>query len=92
MHLVHMPTLTFAGIVFNFLFIVSSGCYGQYIHDLNLRCYIIIFGELMFFFSLHIRWTSNGPLRAKYNEKMGGMNAPIAKPKGSKKLKDWENK
>lgn len=50
MHLVHMPTLTFAGIVFNFLFIVSSGCYGQYIHDLNLRCYIIIFGELMFFF------------------------------------------
>ncbi|KAJ1702633.1 hypothetical protein LUZ63_002412 [Rhynchospora breviuscula] len=37
-------------------------------------------------------WTSNGPLRARYNEKMGGMNAPIAKPKGSKKLKDWEKK
>ncbi|KAK0571985.1 hypothetical protein LWI29_024429 [Acer saccharum] len=35
-------------------------------------------------------WTYNDPLRAKYNEKMAGMNAPIAKPKGSKKLKDWE--
>lgn len=36
-------------------------------------------------------WTFNDPLRAKYNAKMGGLNAPIAKPKGSKKLKDWEN-
>ncbi|RWR82162.1 Micro-fibrillar-associated protein 1 [Cinnamomum micranthum f. kanehirae] len=33
-------------------------------------------------------WTYNDPLRAKYNAKMAGMNAPIAKPKGSKKLKD----
>ncbi|KAG9136669.1 hypothetical protein Leryth_004450 [Lithospermum erythrorhizon] len=37
-------------------------------------------------------WTYNDPLRAKYNAKMAGMNAPIAKPKGSKKLKDWESK
>ncbi|CAN6290733.1 unnamed protein product [Urochloa humidicola] len=37
-------------------------------------------------------WATNGPLRAKYNAKMAGMNAPIAKPKGSKKLKDWEEK
>ncbi|KAL5539030.1 hypothetical protein UlMin_043690 [Ulmus minor] len=37
-------------------------------------------------------WTYNDPLRAKYNEKMAGMNAPIAKPKGSKKLKDWESR
>lgn len=36
-------------------------------------------------------WTYNDPLRAKYNAKMAGMNAPIAKPKGSKKLKDWES-
>ncbi|KAG0487540.1 hypothetical protein HPP92_009635 [Vanilla planifolia] len=35
-------------------------------------------------------WTANGPLRAKYNAKMAGMNVPIEKPKGSKKLKDWE--
>ncbi|XP_057795630.1 uncharacterized protein LOC131011802 [Salvia miltiorrhiza] len=35
-------------------------------------------------------WTYNDPLRAKYNQKMAGMNAPIAKPKGSKKMKDWE--
>ncbi|ESQ41787.1 hypothetical protein EUTSA_v10013587mg [Eutrema salsugineum] len=35
-------------------------------------------------------WTSNDPLREKYNKKMAGMNAPIAKPKGSKKMKDWE--
>lgn len=34
-------------------------------------------------------WTANGPLRAKYNAKMAGMNAPIEKPKGSKKIKDW---
>ncbi|KAK6921332.1 Micro-fibrillar-associated protein 1, C-terminal [Dillenia turbinata] len=37
-------------------------------------------------------WTYNDPLRAKYNAKMAGMNASIAKPKGSKKLKDWESK
>ncbi|KDO66055.1 hypothetical protein CISIN_1g013977mg [Citrus sinensis] len=37
-------------------------------------------------------WTYNDPLRAKYNAKMAGMNAPIAKPKGSKKLKDWETR
>ena len=36
------------------------------------------------------RWTYNDPLRAKYNAKMAGMNKPIEKPKGSKKLKDWE--
>ncbi|KAH0464363.1 hypothetical protein IEQ34_007149 [Dendrobium chrysotoxum] len=36
-------------------------------------------------------WTANGPLRAKYNAKMAGMNAPIEKPKGSRKLKDWES-
>ncbi|KAL6530356.1 hypothetical protein OROHE_014709 [Orobanche hederae] len=35
-------------------------------------------------------WTYNDPLRAKYNQKMAGMNAPIAKPRGSKKWKDWE--
>ncbi|XP_028956345.1 uncharacterized protein [Malus domestica] len=37
-------------------------------------------------------WTYNDPLRAKYNAKMAGMNVPIAKPKGSKKLKDWESR
>lgn len=37
-------------------------------------------------------WATNGPLRAKYNAKMAGMNAPIAKPKGSKKMKDWDTK
>ncbi|KAJ0982563.1 hypothetical protein J5N97_010818 [Dioscorea zingiberensis] len=37
-------------------------------------------------------WTSNGPLRSKYDEKMAAMKAPIAKPKGSKKLKDWDDK
>jgi microfibrillar-associated protein 1 len=30
-------------------------------------------------------------LRAKYNAKMAGMG-PIAKPKGSKKMKDWDTK
>ncbi|XP_062028221.1 uncharacterized protein LOC133744108 [Rosa rugosa] len=35
-------------------------------------------------------WTYNDPLRAKYNAKMAGMNAPIEKPRGSKKLKDRE--
>lgn len=34
-------------------------------------------------------WTANGPLRAKYNTKMAGMSTAIEKPKGSKKLKDW---
>ncbi|KAE8098998.1 hypothetical protein FH972_017016 [Carpinus fangiana] len=37
-------------------------------------------------------WTYNDPLRAKYNAKMAGMNADISKPKGSKKLKDWESR
>ncbi|BBG98203.1 microfibrillar-associated protein-related protein [Prunus dulcis] len=37
-------------------------------------------------------WTYNDPLRAKYNAKMAGMNTPIVKPKGSKKLKDWESR
>eukprot|EP00245_Coleochaete_scutata_P006442 TRINITY_DN20883_c0_g1_i1.p1 TRINITY_DN20883_c0_g1~~TRINITY_DN20883_c0_g1_i1.p1 ORF type:complete len:433 (+),score=140.62 TRINITY_DN20883_c0_g1_i1:138-1436(+) len=36
-------------------------------------------------------WTYNDPLRAKYNNKMGGMK-PIAKPRGSRKLKDWDQK
>lgn len=36
-------------------------------------------------------WTYNDTLRAKYNTKMAGMNAPIAKPKG-KKIKDWESR
>ncbi|KAH0987298.1 hypothetical protein GBA52_014475 [Prunus armeniaca] len=40
----------------------------------------------------YYRWTYNDPLRAKYNAKMAGMNTPIAKPKGSKKLKDWESR
>ncbi|GAB2273013.1 hypothetical protein Dimus_007825 [Dionaea muscipula] len=35
-------------------------------------------------------WTYNDPLRSKYNEKMAAMNKRIAKPRGSKKLKDWE--
>ncbi|KAK9906271.1 hypothetical protein M0R45_002666 [Rubus argutus] len=33
----------------------------------------------------------NDPLRAKYNAKIAGMNAPIEKPKGSKKLKDCKS-
>ncbi|CAN1272003.1 Microfibrillar-associated protein 1 [Linum perenne] len=37
-------------------------------------------------------WTFNDQIRAKYTGKMAGMNAPIAKPRGSKKLKDWEMK
>ncbi|KAL5699007.1 hypothetical protein ACHQM5_029969 [Ranunculus cassubicifolius] len=36
-------------------------------------------------------WTYNDPLRAKYNDKMAGMK-PIEKPRGSKKLKDWESR
>ncbi|XP_065853869.1 uncharacterized protein [Euphorbia lathyris] len=35
-------------------------------------------------------WTYNDALRAKYNTKMAGMNTSIARPRGSKKLKDWE--
>eukprot|EP00850_Spirogloea_muscicola_P007029 SM000034S12783 [mRNA] locus=s34:788444:789254:- [translate_table: standard] len=35
-------------------------------------------------------WTTNDTLRAKYNSKMAGMNKPLEKPKGSRKLKDWE--
>ncbi|XP_065854053.1 uncharacterized protein [Euphorbia lathyris] len=37
-------------------------------------------------------WTYNDALRAKYNTKMAGMNASIARPRGSKKLKDWERR
>lgn len=37
-------------------------------------------------------WTNNDPLRAKYNAKMAAVNAPIEKPRGSKKMKDWESK
>lgn len=36
-------------------------------------------------------WTYNDPLRAKYNAKMAGMK-PLEKPKGSRKLKDWETR
>ncbi|KAK1605876.1 hypothetical protein QYE76_029549 [Lolium multiflorum] len=36
-------------------------------------------------------WATNGPLRTKYTAKMAGMG-PIAKPKGSKKMKDWDTK
>ena len=50
---------------------------------------VLIFLDVDFlFFLIFLRWTYNDPLRAKYNAKMAGMNAPIAKPKGSKKLKD----
>ncbi|TVU32528.1 hypothetical protein EJB05_24259, partial [Eragrostis curvula] len=41
---------------------------------------------------IHRKWATNDPLRAKYNAKMAGMNRPIAKPKGSKKLKDSDAK
>ncbi|XP_048139563.1 microfibrillar-associated protein 1-like [Rhodamnia argentea] len=34
----------------------------------------------------------NDPLRAKCNAKMAGVNAPISKPKGIKKLTDWESR
>lgn len=37
-------------------------------------------------------WTYNDSLRTNYNSKMAGMNAPFAKPKGSKKIKDWESR
>jgi len=37
------------------------------------------------------KWASASKV-PKYNSKMAGMNAPIAKPKGSKKLKDWDAK
>lgn len=56
---------------------------------INLYIYLISL-FLIFFFLFFSRWTYNDPLRAKYNAKMAGMNAPIAKPKGSKKLKDPE--
>ncbi|KAI4354305.1 hypothetical protein L6164_003179 [Bauhinia variegata] len=36
-------------------------------------------------------WTYNDSLRANYNDKVAAMNAPIARPKGSRKLKDWES-
>ncbi|CAK9199395.1 unnamed protein product [Sphagnum troendelagicum] len=36
-------------------------------------------------------WTYNDPLQATYNNKMAGMNPPIAKPAGNNKLKDGEN-
>uniref|UniRef100_A0A1D1ZGE0 Microfibrillar-associated protein 1 n=2 Tax=Anthurium amnicola TaxID=1678845 RepID=A0A1D1ZGE0_9ARAE len=38
-------------------------------------------------------WTATGTLQTKYSSKMAGMNSPIARPKGSRKLKssteDW---
>ncbi|KAL0885479.1 hypothetical protein Bca101_009461 [Brassica carinata] len=34
-------------------------------------------------------WVSNVFLRRKYNKRMADMNAPIARPRGSKKLKAW---
>ncbi|WCJ43572.1 microfibrillar-associated protein-related [Euphorbia peplus] len=37
-------------------------------------------------------WTYNDALRAKYNTKMAGMSTSIARPRGSKKLKDWERR
>jgi hypothetical protein len=43
------------------------------------------------YFLLIFRWATNGPLRTKYTAKMAGMG-PIAKPKGSKKMKDWDTK
>ncbi|CAI9091951.1 OLC1v1027075C1 [Oldenlandia corymbosa var. corymbosa] len=36
-------------------------------------------------------WTFSDPLRQKYDAKMAGMK-PIAKPKGSKKIKDWDTR
>ncbi|KAL3521360.1 hypothetical protein ACH5RR_019509 [Cinchona calisaya] len=38
------------------------------------------------------KWTFNDAMRIKYDAKMAGMNAPITKPKRSKKLKDWESR
>ncbi|KAF8644444.1 hypothetical protein HU200_066472 [Digitaria exilis] len=35
-------------------------------------------------------WATNGSSEQSIMQKMAGMNAPIAKPKGSKKLKDWD--
>lgn len=52
----------------------------HYIDDLQITDFLLC------------RWTYNDALRAKYNAKMAGMSAPIAKPKGSKKLKDWETR
>ncbi|KAK9911233.1 hypothetical protein M0R45_035154 [Rubus argutus] len=36
-------------------------------------------------------WTYNNPPRVKYNAKIAGMNAPIEKSKGSKKLKNCKS-
>lgn len=36
-------------------------------------------------------WARNDPLRTTYNNRMAGMNRPIGRPQGSKKLKDWES-
>ncbi|CAI7803626.1 unnamed protein product, partial [Closterium sp. NIES-53] len=33
-------------------------------------------------------WAYNDALRARYNNKMAGMDKPLEKPKGSKKLKN----
>ncbi|MQL69050.1 hypothetical protein Taro_001379 [Colocasia esculenta] len=33
------------------------------------------------------RWTAAGTLQSKYHSKMAGMNAPVVRPKGSRKLK-----
>lgn len=35
-------------------------------------------------------WAHNDAMRSAYNSKMAGANKPMAKPLGSKKLKDWE--
>lgn len=37
-----------------------------------------------------VTWTNNDFLRAKYNGKRARMNAPIARPRGSRKLKEWD--
>jgi len=50
----------------------------------------ILFSKILV--ELLCRWTYNDPLRAKYNDKMAAMNAPMSKPKGSRKLKDWESR
>ncbi|CAO2816086.1 unnamed protein product [Amaranthus hypochondriacus] len=35
-------------------------------------------------------WSYSKPLSQKYNARMAGMDKPIARPKGNKKLKDWD--
>lgn len=42
---------------------------------------------LILLFFVNLRWTAAGTLQAKYHSKMAGMNAPIARPKGTRKLK-----